>query len=530
MAYHISEESLRKALKHLCRYGDTDVFPHAPELSCFYDRQDEVVTELGKLDLDSYTPEGAIEALAPKSRHGFRIAHQFSATDNLLFLACIVEIGDVIEKKRLSIDSNSAFSYRFEPGPNGQIFASSNTFRDWMEMLLGLVSDNDDISTVVLTDISDFYSRILFHRLENLLDECAPKHGANRYIRKQISIIRAKQSFGLPVGGSAARLLAELALSDVDNALADQGFVATRFVDDFRIFLGPNESAYDALGFLAEHLAINEGLSLNSAKTHVITSSLFAERLKQEISDVGSEAEGEALAVLAAALYLDEDPDPEDLEKLKNVNLIGSLEAELSKDQWDIGRIKVIFRALKIAQPPEAIPFIVENFTNLTIFAKELCLLMQELERDNHHCFNNLLDVIVDCVRKPPASSVQAIRSWMLEIFVRDIISIPISKIKLIDELSSPLHRRQLFLIRGRSKDLNFFRKMKTQAHSISAFERTCLVWGAACLPEDEFQKWTDSMKPLFKQPCGQLFLAWTKSSKAKLMVRLSSGIEDHPD
>jgi hypothetical protein len=114
----------------------------------------------------------------------------------------------------------------------------------------------------------------------------------------------------------------------------------------------------------------------------------------------------------------------------------------------------------------------------------------------------------------------------MLEIFVRDIIGTPISKIKLIEDLSSPLHRRQLFLIRGRSKDLNFFRKMKTQSHSISAFERTCLVWGAGCLPEDEFQKWTDSVKPLFKQPCGQLFLAWTKTSKAKLMARLSSGTE----
>jgi hypothetical protein len=314
----------------------------------------------------------------------------------LVFLACVVEIGDAIEKKRLPIDRYGAFSYRFEPGPNGQIFASGYTFRDWMEVLLELASDDDTILTVILTDISDFYSRILFHRLENLLDECAPKHGANKYIRKQISIIRAKQSFGLPVGGSAARLLAELALSDIDNALVDQGFVATRFVDDFRIFLRPNESAYDALGFLAEHLAVNEGLSLNSAKTHVIASNLFVERLKQEISDVGSEAEGEALETLAAALYSDEDPDPKDLEKLKNINLIAFLEAELSKDQWDIGRIKVIFRALKIAKPPEAIPFITESFTKLTIFAKELCLLMQELERDNHHCFDNLLDVIID--------------------------------------------------------------------------------------------------------------------------------------
>jgi hypothetical protein len=96
-----------------------------------------------------------------------------------------------------------------------------------------------------------------------------------KVIKKHIRIIRAKQSFGLPVGGAAARLLAELALVDTDQALRDGGITATRFVDDFRIFLRNSESPYDALGFLAEHLAINEGLSLNAAKTSVSTSSQY---------------------------------------------------------------------------------------------------------------------------------------------------------------------------------------------------------------------------------------------------------------
>jgi hypothetical protein len=77
------------------------------------------------------------------------------------------------------------------------------------------------------------------------------------------------------VGGGAARLLAELALVDTDQALRDGGITATRFVDDFRIFLRNSESPYDALGFLAEHLAINEGLSLNAAKTSVSTRSQY---------------------------------------------------------------------------------------------------------------------------------------------------------------------------------------------------------------------------------------------------------------
>jgi hypothetical protein len=88
-----------------------------------------------------------------------------------------------------------------------------------------IIANNSKIRFVISTDISDYYARINFHRLENLLDEATPGHGAARFIKKHIRIIRAKQSFGLPVGGSAARLLAELALSDTDQALRDRGFI-----------------------------------------------------------------------------------------------------------------------------------------------------------------------------------------------------------------------------------------------------------------------------------------------------------------
>ena len=71
------------------------------------------------------------------------------------------------------------------------------------------------------------------------------------------------------MGGSAARLLAELALVDTDEALREIGLTVTRFVDDFRIFLKSTDHPYDVLGFLAGQLGINEGLSLNSAKTFV---------------------------------------------------------------------------------------------------------------------------------------------------------------------------------------------------------------------------------------------------------------------
>jgi reverse transcriptase-like protein len=147
-------------------------------------------------------------------------------------------------------------------GANGGVFRGDRTYKDWLHSQQRIIEREKSITHVVSTDISDYYSRINFHRLENLLVEVAPKHGAVRFIKKHIGIIRAKQSLGLPVGGSAARLLAELALVDTDEALRDTGLLATRFVDDFRIFLKTTDHPYDVLGFLAGQLGINEGLSL----------------------------------------------------------------------------------------------------------------------------------------------------------------------------------------------------------------------------------------------------------------------------
>jgi hypothetical protein len=113
MTYRLSPASLRAAIAHLSRYGDTDIFPHLPELSFFADEKEAVVVELAKLDLDNYTPAGAVEALAPKGRYSFRIAHQLPALDTLLLLACVIEIGEKMEAKRQSGAGARAFSYRF---------------------------------------------------------------------------------------------------------------------------------------------------------------------------------------------------------------------------------------------------------------------------------------------------------------------------------------------------------------------------------------------------------------------------------
>jgi hypothetical protein len=528
MAYRLAAKSLEHAIRHLCRYGDTDVFPHLPEINFLREHEPDIIAELKLLDLDSYDPTGAFEGLGPKSRYGFRIVHQLPFYDTVLLLAAVIDIGKQIEAHRPAPKGIEAFSYRFSPDGKGSLFRLGRSYKDWLKAQLSFVQGSLKIKQVILTDISDFYSRINFHRLENLLDEAAPKHGAGRFIKKHIRMIRATQSFGIPVGGSAARLLAELALVDTDKALQQEGHSATRFVDDFRIFLRADQNAYEVLSSLAEQLQKNEGLSLNVAKTAVLSRSDFLDVLKSMLADAADQAEGAALAGLTSSLYFDDEPDPEEFEKLKSMNLLGFLQDEVGKDTFDMGQIKVIFRALRLATPTEAIDYLKTNFHELVVFSKDIVLLMEALEQKNPGCFDGLSNSVIAAILSPPAASVQLIRTWLLELFVRGIVPITDAGIKKLDTLSTSLDRRQCFLIRGRKGSNNFFRKHKTGFDHFSPFERPCLVWGASCLPADEYTKWLNYIKPLFGMPTGTLYLKWAQSEHKALNGKLRMAMEDH--
>ena len=524
MAFRLSASSIKKAIRHLCRYGDTDVFPHLLELAFFRDESVNIIDELLKLDLDSYDPGGAIEVLAPKNRYGFRIVHQLGAVDTVLLLAAVIEIGSYIEAWRPPPEGIEAFSYRFSEEDGESLFLAGRTYKDWLHAQHDHIRGNLKVKHIITTDISDFYARINFHRLENLLDEAAPKQqGAVRYIKKAITTIRMKQSFGLPVGGSASRILAELAISDIDKTLIHDDIVATRFVDDFRIFLHSEQDPYEVLSFLAQHLGVSEGLTLNAYKTNVFSRSEFLSRIEKLITDISPKAESDALESLTAEVYFDDTPDVSDIEKLEALNLLSFLQEEIAKENYDIGRIKVIFRALKITRPTEAIGYILENFSKLTIFAKEVTLLMQVLEEKKPGCFDDLTQEIVSVILAPSVSNVEWIRTWLMELFVRGVVPIKARQLRNIEMLSSVLDKRQLHIIRNRSGRKPFFRANKNKIRQMSPFEQSAFICGAVCLPNDEYKKWLTTLKPIFSGPTGNLFLQWVKRNKDDILSKVSS-------
>ena len=94
MPTRLSEACLSRAIDHLCKYGDTDVFPHLIEIVFLRESNSEVIQELASLDLDAFNPAQAIESISPKSRYGFRIVHQLLCLETLLFTATAIEIAN----------------------------------------------------------------------------------------------------------------------------------------------------------------------------------------------------------------------------------------------------------------------------------------------------------------------------------------------------------------------------------------------------------------------------------------------------
>src|SRR4051794_21441780 len=129
------------------------------------------------------------------------------------------------------------------------------------------------------------------------------------------------------------------------------------------------------------------------------------------------------------------------------------------------------FPSMRRCQVDGAIEFIIQKFSGLVVFGKELVLLMEALENEFGWCFEALCEEVVQAILSPPASSVQVIRTWLLEIFVRNIISPSADVQQKLEGLGAVIDKRQLLLIRGRRKDVNFFRKQKTAVQSFSDVE-----------------------------------------------------------
>lgn len=271
--FSLTAQELDNAFTAIQHHGYSAMLPAPPEWGEVVANWATIRDAIAQIDLDTYSPYKPLTVFSPKNRANVRVLHLLHPQDLLIYTALTLIAKHDIESNRLPIRSKRVFSYRAAPMNDGEIYNMRGAYDSFQERLADLAA-RPAYKYVAVADIADFFARIYQHRLENVIESVATtqrvRDVARVLVRKLIGSLMGKDSYGIPVGPYASRLLAEALLIDVDTQLNTNKIEFARWVDDFVIFAKSEYEAQSILFTLGEWLYTRHGLTLQSAKTQIV--------------------------------------------------------------------------------------------------------------------------------------------------------------------------------------------------------------------------------------------------------------------
>lgn len=501
----LREESLDWALKHIESFGDTDIFPLPFEFKAIkYCWDEDIVPWLKSEDVLQWKTRTFRRCLTPKHRYGFRISTQLDPIDVILYTALVAEIGEDIEKARLPRQENIAFSYRFQPSDEGRMWDPKYSWGKFQEHCLNLVNAKR-YSHVLLADIADFYPRVYLHPLENALRDCTNKKEHAAAITSMIKNWNFRVSYGIPVGTSASRLIAELILDDVDRGLLSEGTTHCRHVDDFCIFCSNEREAHERLALLARILFENQGLTLQQHKTRIMTIDEFsenhlnqeerhelnnlAERFRNILKDIGLSDPYQELDY--------EDLKPEKQNLIDSLNLMEILEEQTSNhSDLNISLVRFVLRRLKQIDSEDCIDLVLDQIDALYPVFRDVIEYLQALRSLKQSRKQEIGSKLLDLLSQSLVGHLEYHRLWIFDTFTRDREWDNEGRFtSLYNSNHDDFSRRKLILAMGRTRQQTWFKTHKRDINETTPWVKRAFLAAASCMPGDEPKHWYRSIR-----------------------------------
>lgn len=495
----LAPASLDWALRHIARFGDTDLLPVPLELQAVQHAWTWLRDELAAVDLTHYSVHAVQRVLVPKPRGGFRVVTQLDPIDALVYTAMVYEVAEALERVRVPADRNIACSYRVELDVNGAFFRPDNGWPAFHAHSRALAVASPT-GRIVVADISDFYNQIYHHRLENALDVPGVSEARRRALPSFISQLTATQSRGIPVGPYASIVLAEACLNDVDGYLLRKGAPFTRYVDDFRIFCDSSRSAVRALHDLTDYLNTSQRLSLEPGKTRIRDVQSF---LKFELRDPEEEEEASkkvtlesTLAELAIAAGYgittqDVQLDAGKLNEVTRRNLRELFRDCVTTKPLHLGLARHLLRRAAQIRTSAILPLVMANLDVLAPVLRDTVLYLKvAIPR------KKATEYGAEVLRHLSASTfadIPFVRLWLLEL-VRlrpDLVSAP-DALKAAEESQTLVGARMLALLAREYRQADWVRAQKETWRNNRDWDRRAILCAAAVLPSDERRHWLE--------------------------------------
>lgn len=501
----LQENSLNWSLNHALNIGDTDVFPAPFEYEAIKHDWETVRAYLANINVLEWATRPARTLLSPKAKYGFRVITQIDPIDFLIYSALIYEIKEDIESRRIPVANQVVFSYRVEANEDGQLFTPEIGYRSFLDRCRVKLNEYSNNCVVASTDISDFYSRIYHHRLENALRAATTKTSHVNAIMKMLSGWNGTESFGIPVGCAPSRILAEITLSDVDEALLANGIDFIRFNDDYRIFATNQKQAYQHIAFLADTLFRNHGLSLQQQKTTVLDANTFQEEYLATPLDREMDSLHDKFQEFIEELGLEnwyEEIDYDDLsedqqEFIDALNLVELFREEAESEEPDIPVIKFCLRRLGQLGDNGAVEDIFNNLESITPAFVEVVKHFGNLRYLNEQERSNLGGRLLDLLNDSIVSELSYHRMWIIHLFTLSREWDNENRfVNLYNQETDQACKRKLILAMGRSQQIHWFQSQWRTLFEHPHWQRRAVLAASSCMPPDARKHWYRSIDP----------------------------------
>lgn len=509
------------AVRHVAKHGLSDICSASLEKQLIKSFQGEFEADVGaKLNRGS---TGEMEfkpvqyMLTPKNRFVFDYRRAAIVESSCLakYTALVLMAATEIEKHRVPRDERIAFSARFKPTEE-DVFDDSVNYGSWREETKTRANDSG-CSYVVQCDIAAFYDRINIHRIESTLESIGVDKALVRKINEVLLFWTKKDSYGLPVGNVASRILAEAALIDIDQYLIGEGVRFTRYVDDYRLFAPDIVTAQRWMNKLNTRL-FRDGLMLNTGKTKLTVARKEEDKEPLDQTKVADEAE----AVLQVITKL-----------TGGYNRIARTFIMPASEKFEPFQRVVIETELSALETVDIVEFSsIQKLVISCLVQKRFDFLVKVAEACGRYMY--ALDYFVDMLLKNeaviPPSSTNAVADHYASLVMRhEFYAFEWHEATIAKLLSSSRYFRKqalLHIVKGATKEMvtypstvaleglagqvtrSEFRTIREWFERCDDWERRRIIHLSAALPEEERKAWARAVRPaLGSDILGRLFV-----------------------
>ena len=493
----LEKQSIEWAIKHVEKQRDTDLFPQLKEYEILFRNKNLLIDEISQIDVGSYIWQPYRRFIIPKDEYSYRVAIQLDPIDNLLFVALTYQIGNKIEARRIPIEENKVFNYRFNPNEQGELYDKKDVWRNFWITAEEKAKNHE---YAVYIDIADFYNRIYHHTLENQLIDCEIENQVIKAIKNLLQNTTQTTSQGIPVGPHASHIYAELCLIPLDDNLTYKGYDFCRYSDDIVVF---TDTETDARIVIYEVAKMLDSLKLNMQrhKTQIYAKDDFLEycnNMKNDNPISGLEDEMiKTLEKYSSDPYASIDfssVDEIDKDVFSKEKIEGILNEYLYGNP-DFQRIRWLFRRLSKIGIDTAIDLVLQRFDDLIPALNDIALYFASVADNSDDVLKETGENIIALLNNEIVKSNEFFQLTLTNLFANTHKFNNISVLLSMFTCSSDLIKREIILAAYKAKASSWIRDIKQEYYNLGLWGQRAILIASELLPKDERKYFIQSVR-----------------------------------